>query len=72
LGINKPDAPQRFWRLFGSAIDESFQAWEVDAHGVTETMTSLFLGPEHHGQTSRELAEADGAASGLPNWEGKS
>jgi bacterioferritin-associated ferredoxin len=63
-----PPAPQRFWRVYTSL--RGSQAVMVDARG--EFAAKYSLGPVREEPNHRAEAEADGAASGLPKWEGKS
>lgn len=64
-----PPAPQRFWRVRGFGGGPSmdpfcYQAWEVDERGAW--MCTL---PMAVTWARQEEAEADGRASGLPEWK---
>jgi hypothetical protein len=65
---NAPPAPQRFWRVFHMSWHHPFAngwaAWSTE-DGWAWTMLP---GGNH---PTREQAEADGRASGLPEWPGE-
>jgi hypothetical protein len=63
----KPPAPpaERFWFLYGGSGGIPWRAYETDQTGGHIHDLSPV-----EGRPTRELAEADGMASGLPEWRG--
>ena len=60
LGLDGVVGPDRFWRIH-QAPGGWWIAWECDAAGTGRRLAD--------GRDTREEAEADGRASGLPEWK---
>jgi hypothetical protein len=67
IGLTVPgvNAPERFWRVVGTG--GTIEEWWANTVNGRGEGVGPWLTPTH-GRPTRELAEADGVASGLPEW----
>lgn len=71
LAANAAPAPQRFWRVATTTCEMERKTYYITYVCDGGGYTIRRLTPGHaHGRPTRELAEADGRASGLPPWPG--